>query len=66
MTEYNIPICLTLKVVIHERSDGGYWVEVPGFPGCASEGDSLSAAQWNAKEAFQGVLETMQNQEKSK
>ena len=50
-----------LKVVIHEAEEGGYWAEVPGFPGCVSEGETLEEVRANIREAFEGVFEVMQD-----
>ena len=33
---------MKMKVIIHPAEDGGYWAEVPGFPGCVSEGEEVS------------------------
>jgi hypothetical protein len=30
-----------LKVIVHEAEEGGYWAEVPGIPGCATQGDNF-------------------------
>lgn len=49
-----------LKVVIHKAEEGGYWAEVPGFPGCVSQGETLAEVRANIQEAFEGVLEVMQ------
>jgi predicted RNase H-like HicB family nuclease len=51
----------TFRAVIHEAEEGGYWAEVPGFPGCVSEGDTLEEVRANIREAFTGVLEVMQD-----
>jgi predicted RNase H-like HicB family nuclease len=51
---------MLVKVIIHEAEEGGYWAEVPGFPGCVSEGDTLEEVRDNIREAFQGVFEVMQ------
>lgn len=50
-----------LKVVIHEAEEGGFWAEVPGFPGCVSEGETLEEVRANIREAFEGVFEVMQD-----
>jgi predicted RNase H-like HicB family nuclease len=48
------------RAVIHEAEEGGYWAEVPGFPGCVSEGETLDEVRANIREAFAGVLAVMQ------
>ena len=49
------------RAVIHEADEGGYWAEVPGFPGCISEAETLDEMRANIREAFLGVLEVMQD-----
>jgi predicted RNase H-like HicB family nuclease len=51
---------MKLKVVIHPAAEGGFWAEVPGFPGCVSEGGTLDDVYANIREAFAGVIEAMQ------
>lgn len=53
---------MKLKVVIHPAQEGGFWAEVPGFPGCVSEGETLEEVRANIREAFEGVFEVMQDQ----
>ena len=52
---------MKLKVVIHPAEEGGFWAEVPGFPGCVSEGETLEEVRVNIREALEGVLEVMQD-----
>jgi predicted RNase H-like HicB family nuclease len=54
---------MRLRVIVHEAEEGGYWAEVPGFPGCVSEGDTLEELRENIREAFTGVFEVMQEGE---
>lgn len=53
---------MKFKVVIHKAEEGGFWAEVPGFPGCVSEGETLEEVRANIREALAGVLEVMQEQ----
>lgn len=46
------------KIVFHEADEGGYWVEIPAFPGCVSEGDTFEEAKANILEAAEGWLQT--------
>jgi predicted RNase H-like HicB family nuclease len=52
---------MKFKVVIHPAEEGGFWAEVPGFPGCVSEGETLAEVRANIREALEGVLEVMQD-----
>ena len=47
---------MTLKVVIHEADEGGFWAEVPSIPGCATQGDSFEELLCNLHEAIEGCL----------
>jgi predicted RNase H-like HicB family nuclease len=51
---------MSLKVVIHQAEEGGYWAEVPTLPGCVSQGDTLKELETNFKEAAMGYMETLQ------
>ena len=51
-------ILLAHPPVFHREADGGYWVEIPDFPGCVSEGDTLAEARANIAEAAELWLET--------
>lgn len=42
-----------------DPEQGGYWVEVPTFPGCYSQGDTLDEALANIREAIEGYIETL-------
>jgi predicted RNase H-like HicB family nuclease len=47
---------MKIKVVVHEAEDGGYWAEVPGIPGCATQGDTFEELLKNLYEAVEGCL----------
>jgi len=51
---------MKLKVIIHKAEEGGYWAEVPALPGCVSEGDTLDETKANIREAIEGYLEVVQ------
>ena len=51
---------MKLKVIIHKAEEGGYWAEVPALPGCVSEGDTLDEIKANIREAIEGYLEVVQ------
>ena len=44
-------------VVLHpDTEDGGFWIECPSLPGCASQGDSVEEALEMMKDAIEGHL----------
>jgi predicted RNase H-like HicB family nuclease len=45
---------MKIKIIVHEAEEGGYWAEVPGIPGCASQGETLDELMRNITEAFEG------------
>lgn len=47
---------MTLKAIIHEAEEGGFWAEVPALPGCFTQGESLSELEANLHEAIEGWL----------
>jgi predicted RNase H-like HicB family nuclease len=53
---------MKLKIVLHPAEEGGYWAEVPGLPGCVSEGDTFDEALANIREAAAGWLEVAAEQ----
>ncbi len=53
---------MKLKVIIHKAEEGGFWAEVPALPGCVSEGDTLEQTKANIREAIEGYLEVVEEQ----
>ncbi len=47
---------MKIKVVVHEAEEGGYWAEVPGIPGCATQGETFEELLANLYEAVEGCL----------
>ena len=47
---------MKIKVVVHEAEEGGFWAEVPGIPGCATQGETFEELLWNLYEAVEGGL----------
>ena len=47
---------MTLKAIIHEAEEGGYWAEVPALPGCVTQGESVEEVTSNLREAIEGWL----------
>ena len=53
-------------VILHpDTEDGGYWVECPSLPGCASQGDTIEEALAMIKDAIEGHLEVLGEGRKS-
>ena len=50
------------SVVVHEAEEGGVWVEVPALPGCYSQGESVTEALGNIKEAIALYLEALRDE----
>ncbi len=47
---------MKVKVVIHHADEGGFWAEVPGLPGCYSQGETVAEVEANIREAIEGYL----------
>jgi predicted RNase H-like HicB family nuclease len=47
---------MTLKAIIHEAEDGGFWAEVPALPGCVTQGETVEEVTFNLREAIEGWL----------
>jgi predicted RNase H-like HicB family nuclease len=47
---------MTLRAIIHEAEEGGYWAEVPALPGCVTQGDTVEEVTTNLREAIEGWL----------
>lgn len=52
---------MKLKVIIHKAEEGGYWAEVPALKGCYSQGETLEETKANIREAIEGYLEAVQD-----
>ena len=53
-------------VVLHpDTEDGGYWIECPELPGCASQGDTVEEALEMVKDAIEGHLEVVEEDRKA-
>jgi predicted RNase H-like HicB family nuclease len=49
-------MAMKIKVVVHEAEEGGYWAEVPGIPGCATQGENFEDLLHNLYEAVEACL----------
>jgi len=47
---------MKIKVIVHEAEEGGYWAEVPGIPGCATQGETFEELLHNLYEVVEGCL----------
>ena len=47
---------MTLKAIIHEAEEGGFWAKVPALPGGFTQGETLAKLEENLHEAIQGWL----------
>jgi predicted RNase H-like HicB family nuclease len=47
---------MKLKVIVHPAEEGGYWVEVPAIPGCATQGETIEELLANLHQAVEGCL----------
>lgn len=55
------------EVILHpDLEDGGFWVECPELPGCASQGDTVEEALDMIKDAIYGHLEVLAEREEIK
>ncbi|MFM7485706.1 MAG: type II toxin-antitoxin system HicB family antitoxin [Cytophagales bacterium] len=47
---------LTYRVLLNEEPEGGFTVTVPALPGCVTYGENLDHALSMAKEAIEGYV----------
>jgi predicted RNase H-like HicB family nuclease len=47
---------MTIKAVVYEADEGGYWAKVPSLPGLYTQGDTLEELEANIREAVQLYL----------
>lgn len=45
---------MTLKAIVHEAKEGGFWAEVPALPGCVTQGETREELERNLQEAVEG------------
>jgi len=48
---------MKIKAIVHKAEEGGFWAEVPAFPGCHTQGETLEEIQDHLKEAIALWLE---------
>ena len=44
---------MTLKAIIHDAEEGGYWAEVPALPGCMTQGETIEEIHARLREAIE-------------
>ena len=44
---------MTLRAIIHQAEEGGFWAEVPVLPGCLTQGATLDELRANLREAIE-------------
>jgi predicted RNase H-like HicB family nuclease len=44
---------MTIKAIVHEAEEGGFWAEVPALPGCVTQGESEDDIRTNLLEAVE-------------
>ncbi len=54
-------MAFSVKVMIHNAKEGGYWAEVPALPGCVSQGETKKEMLENIREAITLHLEAISN-----
>jgi len=47
---------MTLKAIIHEAEEGGFWAEVPALPGCVTQAETKKELEENLHQAIEGWL----------
>jgi predicted RNase H-like HicB family nuclease len=47
---------MTVKAIIHQAEEGGFWAEVPALPGCVTQGETMEEITSNLREAVEGWL----------
>jgi len=55
-TDASIIVVMKIKVIVHPAEEGGFWAEVPGIPGCATQGETIEELLQNIHEAVEGCL----------
>ncbi len=54
------------RVALHpDTEDGGYWIECPELPGCASQGDTVEEALEMIKDAIEGHIAVLEEDRKT-
>lgn len=55
------------SVTLHtDTEDGGYWIECPSLPGCASQGDTVEEALEMIRDAIEGHIQVVEEKKRLK
>ena len=52
---------LTYRILLNNETEGGFTVSVPALPGCVTYGDTIDEARSMAKEAIEGYIEALED-----
>jgi predicted RNase H-like HicB family nuclease len=53
---FTVSVPLQILAEVHEIEGGGYWAEVPHFPGCVAQAETIEALQKNLVQAVEDWL----------
>src|SRR4051794_9326620 len=48
----SVPLNLVITAKVHEIEGGGFWAEVPHFPGCVAQAETMEALAENLRQAI--------------
>jgi predicted RNase H-like HicB family nuclease len=51
-----INVAVQITAEVHEVDGGGYWAEVPRFPGCVGQAETIEALKLNLVQGVEGWL----------
>lgn len=52
-----LQVPLQILAEVHEIEGGGYWAEVPRFPGCVAQAETIAALKQNIVQAVEDWLD---------
>jgi predicted RNase H-like HicB family nuclease len=53
----SVSLQINIIAVVHEIEGGGYWAEVPRFPGCVAQAETIEALKGNLVKAVEDWLD---------
>lgn len=51
---------MTIKAVVYEAEEGGFWAKVPSMPGCSTQGETMEELVANLQEVIELWMEVDQ------